>query len=310
MLFQGHKSVLNKECMDFLISDDQSEEEKLYADMTFGGGGHSYQILKKSNQSRVIALDQDNDAYSNGLKGLKEFGYENRCKLIKDNYVNFPEKFKSEYQNLFENCNCLSGIIMDLGVSSHQFDRAERGFSFRNEGPLDMRMNQDDHNIETAMDIVSNYSNEELNKIFLEFGEERFSRRIAENIIEERRKKPITTTIELENIIFHSYPSKMRYGRTHPATKCFQALRIFVNKELEVLADVIPRLIPLLCSKGRLAIISFHSLEDRIVKHLFKELKVSGGVKILTKRPIIPSGDEIKFNSRSRSAKLRVLERL
>lgn len=197
-------------------------------------------------------------------------------------------------------------------MSSHHFDEATRGFSFRFDGPLDMRMNNHSDEFFTAEEVINEYGINQLVKIFDEYGEEKYSKKIANKIAEERKIKRITTTKELENIIFHCYPKEQRYGKTNPSTRVFQALRLEVNRELEVLSETINQLIPMLKVGGRLAIISFHSLEDRIVKNLFRDaaLSVDLPVEVLTKKPVIPSDEEILNNYRSRSAKLRVLERV
>ena len=237
---------------------------------------------------------------------------ENRIKLFNTNFVHFPKIVYDKCPEVFNVAQGFQRNTFRLGVSSHHFDEAGRGFSFRFDGPLDMRMNNESEDFQTAEEIVNNYREESLIKIFAEYGEEKNAKKIAIKICEERKIKPITTTKELENIIFHCYPKEHRYGKTNPSTRVFQALRLEVNRELEVLTDTITQLIPLLKVGGRLAIISFHSLEDRIVKNLFKESSESVDlpVQILTKKPIVPSDEEILNNSRSRSAKLRVLERI
>jgi 16S rRNA (cytosine1402-N4)-methyltransferase len=204
-----------------------------------------------------------------------------------------------------------AGILMDLGVSSHQFDKTERGFSFRGDAPLDMRMNYGDSNTPTAADLLNTLPEKEIADLLFAYGDERLSRRIAARICELRQTKKIETTGELEDICFHAYPAKDRHQKTHPATRSFQALRIAVNDELRVLEDTIPKLLPYLSEGGVLAIISFHSLEDRIVKHTFKELleKQDFPVTILTKKPLTATDEELSENSRSRSAKLRLLQR-
>jgi 16S rRNA (cytosine1402-N4)-methyltransferase len=200
---------------------------------------------------------------------------------------------------------------MDLGVSSHQFDKMERGFSFRADAPLDMRMNHGDNSKPTAADLLNTLSEKEIADLLFTYGEERLSRRIAAKICELRLTKKIETTSELEDICFHAYPAKDRHQKTHPATRSFQALRIAVNDELRVLENTIPKLLPYLSEGGVLAIISFHSLEDRIVKHTFKEIleKQDFPVTILTKKPLTATEEELSINSRSRSAKLRILQR-
>ena len=216
----------------------------------------------------MIGFDQDQDALNEAKKLFEREGVSDRVKLCFSNFSEISSVIESSKD--FIEGGKLNGVMADIGVSSHQFDKDTRGFSFRFDGPLDMRMNQaSDLNAEL---VINEYSKDELVDIFFKYGEEKLSKIIAENIICERKKERIQTTKQLENIIFHSYPKKWRYGRTHPATKVFQALRIYVNKELEVLESVIPSAFDLLLDTGRLAIITFHSLEDRIVKHSFRDL--------------------------------------
>lgn len=311
MAYTRHYSVLKKECLDFLTENAPTEEVSYFADLTFGGGGHSFEFLYRNPHFQVRSTDQDPDALKNGELRIIEEKMSERIKLFNTNFVDFPEMAKKDCPEVFANGG-FQGILLDLGVSSHHFDEAGRGFSFRFDGPLDMRMNYQSEDFLTAEEIVNTYTEEHLKKIFEEYGEEKYSKKIAVKICEDRKIKPITTTKELENIIFHCYPKEQRYGKTNPSTRVFQALRLEVNRELEVLTDVINQLIPLLKIGGRLAIISFHSLEDRIVKNLFKEAstKTDLPVEILTKKPIVPGEEEIFDNSRSRSAKLRVIERI
>ena len=234
-----------------------------------------------------------------------------RIKLINTNFVHFPEMIREHSPEVFA-AGGFQGILLDLGVSSHHFDEATRGFSFRFDGPLDMRMNHESEEFMTAAEIVNTYDEKDLKRIFEEYGEEKNARKIAAKIIEERKLKPIETTKELENIVFHCYPKEHRYGKTNPSTRVFQALRLEVNQELEVLSKTIGQLIPLLKIGGRISIISFHSLEDRIVKNVFRDAQANSDypVLVLTKKPILPTEEEISHNSRSRSAKLRILERI
>lgn len=311
MNYTQHYSVLKNECIDILTDNASRDEVSYFADLTFGGGGHSFEFLYRNPLFFVRSTDQDPDALKNGNARILEEKMSSRIKLFNTNFVRFPEIAKNECPEVFESGG-FQGILLDLGVSSHHFDEAGRGFSFRFEGPLDMRMNYQSEDFLTAKEIINNYSEEQLVKIFSDYGEEKFAKKIAMKICEERKTRDISTTSELENIIFHCYPKEMRYGKTNPSTRVFQALRLEVNRELEVLTDTITHLIPLLKIGGRLAIISFHSLEDRIVKNLFKEAAQSEEfpVEILTKKPIVPGEQEIIDNNRSRSAKLRVLERI
>ena len=259
-----------------------------YLDLTVGGGGHSRLILETAEDVKITAVDQDEDALNAAKENLAEFG--DRVKFIHSNFANyqFPE-------------NHYHGILADLGVSSYHLDNPERGFSFRNTANLDMRMNQQQSL--TAGDIINEWDETELADIFFKYGEERLSRRIARRIID---KRPFDTTTELANAIAYSVPPKYRHGRIHPATRVFQALRIAVNDELKVLETLIEKAPNALIPGGKIAIISFHSLEDRPVKH---GLRNSPLLRILTKKPIIATEEEIKQNPRSRSAKLRIAEK-
>ncbi len=297
--YKPHYSVLKKECLEYLGSAES--EKGIFCDMTFGAGGHSFAILQAFHDCELYAFDQDIDAILNGKINAEKLGLQGRIHFVHANFA--------EYKDHISNIK-FDGILMDLGVSSHQFDKVERGFSYRNDAPLDMRMNQSE-DIETAKDIINNYDQDDLANLIYKYGEERFSRRIAENIVKARDIQSIETTRQLEDIIFHTYPKNFRHGRTNPSTKTFQALRLAVNKELEVLEETIKIIPEALASGGILAVISFHSLEDRIVKHSFKSRKSElNDIAILTKKPIIPSEDELKENSRSRSAKLRVVRKL
>ncbi|QHG16855.1 16S rRNA (cytosine(1402)-N(4))-methyltransferase RsmH [Nostoc sp. ATCC 53789] len=260
-----------------------------YLDTTVGGGGHSRLILEAAEDVRVTAVDQDEDALAAAKKELAEFG--DRVQFIYSNFADyeFPP-------------NTFDGILADLGVSSYHLDQAERGFSFRQAANLDMRM--DRGRSLTAADVINNWDEAELADIFFKYGEERLSRRIARRIVERR---PLHTTTELADAIASSVPPKYRYGRIHPATRVFQALRIVVNDELKSLETFLDKAPNALVPGGRIAIISFHSLEDRPVKH---GLRNSPLLKVLTKKPIIAQEEEISKNPRSRSAKLRVAERV
>jgi 16S rRNA (cytosine1402-N4)-methyltransferase len=259
-----------------------------YLDLTVGGGGHSRLILETAEDVKVTCVDQDEDALKAAKENLSEFG--DRVKFIHSNFANY-QFLESTYD----------GILADLGVSSYHLDHPERGFSFRNTANLDMRMNQQQSL--TAGDIINEWDEKELADIFFKYGEERLSRRIARRIIE---KRPFDTTTELANAIAYSVPPKYRHGRIHPATRVFQALRIAVNDELKVLETLIEKAPNALIPGGRIAIISFHSLEDRPVKH---GLRNSDSLRVLTKKPIIATEEEIKQNPRSRSAKLRIAEK-
>ncbi|MBE9106993.1 16S rRNA (cytosine(1402)-N(4))-methyltransferase RsmH [Nostoc cf. edaphicum LEGE 07299] len=260
-----------------------------YLDTTVGGGGHSRLILEAVADVRVTAIDQDEDALAAARKELSEFG--DRIQFIHRNFADYEFPL-----------NTFDGILADLGVSSYHLDKAERGFSFRQAANLDMRM--DRGRSLTAADVINNWDEAELADIFFKYGEERLSRRIARRIVERR---PLHTTTELADAIASSVPPKYRYGRIHPATRVFQALRIVVNDELKSLETFLDKAPNALVPGGRIAIISFHSLEDRPVKH---GLRNSPLLKVLTKKPIIAQEEEISQNPRSRSAKLRIAEKL
>lgn len=260
-----------------------------YLDATVGGGGHSALILAAADQVRLMGLDQDAAAIAAAQSRLAEFG--DRVQLQRTNFAQFqPGEQKFD------------GILADLGVSSAQFDIADRGFSFRHAASLDMRMDQRQEI--TAATIINHWDEAQLADIFYHYGEERLSRRIAHRIVEQR---PFDSTTQLAEAIFHCVPKSYRYGRIHPATRTFQALRIAVNRELEVLETFLDKAPQWLKPGGKLAIISFHSLEDRIVKHRLREIEL---LKVLTKKPIIPQDDELATNPRARSAKLRIAERI
>tara|TARA_R110002072_G_scaffold288917_1_gene455489 strand:+ start:169823 stop:170704 length:882 start_codon:yes stop_codon:yes gene_type:complete len=280
----------------------QSNENQLILDLTFGGGGHTVELAKRYPQAKILAVDQDPEAFENGQKRIKEEGLEDRIDLRRGNFSNVIQIHELEKDSL-------DGVIADLGVSSHHFDSPERGFSFRFEGPLDMRMDVDNTEI-TAADVLNDFSAKEIEEILSSYAQERFSRRIAENIVEKRKEEKFENTKQLENLVFHCYPKKMRFGKTHPATKTFQALRIYVNRELDVISETIPQLIDYIKPGGSFAIISFHSLEDRIVKTEFRKMaKEMGIVDLISKKPLLPTENEIIENSRSRSAKLRVVKK-
>ena len=301
-----HISVLLDELVDSLnIKDDG-----IYVDMTLGGAGHAKKILEKLRNGKLIGIDQDEFAINYSKEILKNF--DNKI-LIRDNFINI--------KNILENLSIKSvdGIYMDLGVSSFQFDDGDRGFSYSKNATLDMRMNRDSKI--TAKFVVNNLSIDELNKIIKEYGEEKFSKSIAKNIVAYREKKEIDSTLELVEIIKNSIPK--RFVDKHPAKRTFQALRIYVNDELNVLSKTLDEAVELLRPMGRLSVITFHSLEDRIVKQKFKEFenpcscpknypcvcgKKSKG-KIITKKIITPSDTELTKNNRARSAKLRVFEK-
>lgn len=267
-------------------------------DMTFGGGGHSFMLLDRYPLLKITAFDQDQYAVQRGRKKIQEKKLEQRITLFQENFANFNQHIED---TLFD------AALFDLGVSSHHFNCPERGFSFRFDASLDMRMNQGQEL--TAFEVVNYYSRDQLEELLFLYGEEPFAKRIAEKICNSRAEKKIETTKELENIIFHAYPAKLRHRKTHPATRTFQALRIEVNNELNVLKKTLPQVLEVLSPQGLLMVISFHSLEDRIVKHQFKDFKRQGYGEILYKKPLIPAKSEQENNPRSRSAKLRVVRK-
>lgn len=307
-----HYSVLLEETIENL----NIKPDGIYVDGTLGGGGHSYQIAKRLGAGgRLIGIDQDADAIAAATERLAEFS--DKVTIIRINYANMKEELHAI------GIEHVDGIILDLGVSSFQLDTPERGFTYREaDAPLDMRM--DSRQSLTAKDIVNEYSEMDLYRIIRDYGEDKFAKNIAKHIVSERQKKPIETTGELTEIIRASIPMKVQMTGGHPAKRTFQAIRIELNKELEVLQNNLDEMIDLLNPEGRICIITFHSLEDRIVKTNFKKNedpctcpkdfpvcvcgKVSKG-KVITRKPILPSEEELEENSRSKSAKLRVFER-
>ncbi|WP_405374990.1 16S rRNA (cytosine(1402)-N(4))-methyltransferase RsmH [Pseudobutyrivibrio sp.] len=307
----NHYSVLLNETIDNL----NIKPDGIYVDGTLGGGGHSYEIASRLTTGHLYGFDQDTDALKAAGERLAPFG--DTVTEIHSNY----EFMKDRLAEL--GVSKVDGIMLDLGVSSFQLDEAERGFTYRvDDAPLDMRMDKD--NPKTAADIVNNYSPEDLVRVLYTYGEEKFSKQIVKNIVKEREKTPILTAGQLNKIIAESIPKKAQVGQGHPSKRTYQALRIELNRELTVLEDHIDDMIDLLNPGGRLCIITFHSLEDRITKVAFKRNedpctcpknfpvcvcgKKSKG-KVITRKPILPSEEELAVNSRSKSAKLRVFER-
>ena len=306
-----HISVLLDECLEGL----NIKENGIYVDCTLGGAGHSSQILKRlSKEGTLIGIDQDKDALKAAKRRLSDF---DNVKFVHNNFYNID----SILDDL--NVEKVDGILMDLGVSSYQLDEAERGFSYMKDAPLDMRMNKD--NNFSAYDVINEYSEEKLSQIIKDYGEERFAKRIASFIVERRNEKKIETTLELVEIIKAAIPAKARREGPHPAKRTFQAIRIEVNSELSILNKAIEDGVNRLNRGGRMAIITFHSLEDRIVKLKFRNLAdpcecpkdfpicICGKkplVKLISRKAIEPSKKEVEDNPRSRSAKLRVIERI
>ena len=312
MEFKHYSVLLNETIENLNIKPDG-----IYVDGTLGGGGHAYQVASRlSEKGRLIGIDQDADAIAAAGERLKEFG--DKITIIRSNYANMKEELHRI------GVEKVDGIVLDLGVSSFQLDTPERGFTYRDENaPLDMRM--DDRQSLTAKDIVNGYSEMDLYRIIRDYGEDKFAKNIAKHIVQERAKKTIETTGDLTEVIRASIPMKVQVTGGHPAKRTFQAIRIELNKELEVLQNNLDDMIDLLNPGGRICIITFHSLEDRIVKTNFNRNenpctcpsdfpvcvcgKKSKG-KVVTRKPILPSEEELEVNSRSKSAKLRVFERV
>ncbi|AAK80090.1 16S rRNA (cytosine1402-N4)-methyltransferase [Clostridium acetobutylicum] len=307
----NHVPVLLEETIENL----NIKEDGIYVDCTLGGAGHSSEILKRlSSKGRLIGIDQDKDALKAASERLKEY---KNLTFVHDNFSNI--------KNILEELKIdkVDGILADLGVSSYQLDEPERGFSYMNDAPLDMRMNRDSEF--SAYDVINGYDEEKLYSIIKNYGEEKFAKRIAKFIVEKRSEEAINTTFELVDIIKAAIPAKFRRQGPHPAKRTFQAIRIEVNQELEILNKTIEDSVDKLKSEGRICIITFHSLEDRIVKNKYRELQdpcmcpkdipmcVCGKkpkIKIITRKPIEASSYELEYNPRSRSAKLRVAEKI
>ena len=306
-----HKSVL----LDETINGLNIRPDGIYVDGTLGGGGHAYEVCTRlGTKGSIIGIDQDAAAIKAANARLKDFG--EKVTIVRSNYCDM----KSRLHEL--GIDKVDGIILDLGVSSYQLDTAERGFSYREDAPLDMRM--DTRQKMTARDIVNDYSEMDLYRVIRDYGEDKFAKNIAKHIVTQRGKGPIETTGQLAEIIRGAIPMKYQKKSGHPAKRTFQAIRIDLNRELEVLRDTLDDMIELLNPGGRLCIITFHSLEDRLVKSAFKKNEnpctcppdfpvcVCGNVSkgsIVTRKPILPSEDEMEANSRSKSAKLRIFER-
>ncbi len=306
-----HISVLFEETLDALDIKDGG----IYVDGTLGGGGHSSGILKRGKNIRLIGIDRDCEAIEAAKGRLAEFG--ENVTVVNNNF--------SQIKQILADLEIkeVDGVVLDLGVSSYQLDNAERGFSYMHDARLDMRMNKNDE--KSAYDVVNGYTKEELTHIFYEYGEEKWSARVAEFIVEKRKQKPVETTLELVEIIRAAIPKKVRVEGSHPAKRIFQAIRIEVNNELGILKDTVCDIVDVLKPGGRVAIITFHSLEDRIIKKTFSELATGcvcpksfpicvcnkkPVVRIVSKKPILPTDEEEIENPRSKSAKLRIAEKL
>lgn len=307
----AHKPVLYQETIEAL----RIRPDGIYVDGTLGGGGHSFGILQQlSQEGKLIGIDRDEDAIRAASERLAPFA--GQAVIIRGNYEDMPAILRGQ------GIAGADGILLDLGVSSYQLDEAERGFSYREEAPLDMRMDRRDER--SAYDVVNGCTEMELFHMIRDYGEDRFAKNIAKHIVAERQKAPIRTTTELAEIVRQAIPAKLREGGGHPAKRTFQAIRIEVNRELDILKDSIDGLIDLLNPEGRLCIITFHSLEDRIVKTAFRRAEdpcicppdfpvcVCGRKpkgKVITKKPIVSAAEELAENPRAHSAKLRVFEK-
>ena len=306
-----HKSVLLEETVDGLAI----KPDGIYVDGTLGGGGHAFEVCSRLNeQGRFIGIDQDAAAIEAASERLRDFG--EKVTIIRSNYC----EMKSRLHEI--GVDKVDGIVIDLGVSSYQLDTAERGFSYRVDAPLDMRMDQRQQL--TAREIVNTYSEADLFRVIRDYGEDKFAKNIAKHIVIERQKAPIETTGQLNEIIRHAIPMKFQKTAGHPSKRTFQAIRIELNRELDVLRESLDDMIEMINPGGRICIITFHSLEDRIVKSAFRKNEnpctcpshfpvcVCGNVskgKVITRKPILPSEEELEYNSRSKSAKLRIFER-
>lgn len=307
----SHYSVMLGECIGAL----DVKKDGIYVDCTLGGAGHALEIVKRLDGGTLIGIDRDAEALQAAKARLA--GFEDRVRLVHGNFSDLIDIVNAEG---FDHAD---GILFDLGVSSYQLDNADRGFSYRFDAPLDMRMDTDDRL--TAAEVVNGYAKEELFRIIRDFGEEKYAAKIASLICRARERKRIETTFELNEIIKHAFPPSERYGEKHPSKRTFQALRIEVNGELRILENSVQDAVSLLAPHGRLAVITFHSLEDRIVKNTLRDLATgctcnknipvcvcgrTAKIKLLTRKPLTASGSELEENSRSKPAKLRVAEKI
>ena len=305
-----HTSVLLEEVVDGL----QIKPDGTYVDATLGGGGHAYEVCRRLDTGRFVGIDQDAAAIQAATERLRDF--REKVTIVRSNYSDMKLRLKEL------NIVHVDGITVDLGVSSYQLDTADRGFSYRMDAPLDMRMDQRQQT--TARDIVNDYSESELYRMIRDYGEDRFAKNIAKHIVMERTKGSIETTAQLNEVIKRAIPMKIQKTAGHPSKRTYQAIRIELNQELEVLKETLDEMIELLNPGGRLCIITFHSLEDRIVKSAFRKNEnpctcpshfpvcVCGNVslgKVITRKPILPGAEEMAANNRSKSAKLRIFER-
>lgn len=307
----AHIPVMLEECIEAL----DIKPNGIYVDGTVGGAGHSSEIVKRLQEGRLIAVDRDEEALKASSQRLKD--YQDKVTFVHDDYKNLCARLDDL------GIDRVDGILLDLGVSSYQLDNAERGFSYMKDAPLDMRMDRSQG--ESAYDVVNGYSESELTRILFDYGEEKLARSIARKIVNTRADAPIRTTLELSKLVEECYPAKTRWKFGHPAKRTFQAIRIQVNGELQMLGEAVEQMARRLKKGGRMAVITFHSLEDRIVKSAFKQLSLActcppdfpvcvcgkvQEVELVNKKPITASEHELEINSRSQSAKLRVVERL
>lgn len=294
-----HTPVMLHEVIDYL----KTSPGQIIVDATAGTGGHSLEILKRITPGgRLIAIDRDEDSLAICRKRLNEF--KNSCEFVHSNFADLDQVL--DKLGIKE----IDGIVFDLGISSYQLKDAQRGFSFQEEGPLDMRLDRSSYI--SAYDLINNLNENEISHLLWSFGQERWHNRIAHLLVEERRNQPISTTTQLANLVMRAIPYRYRksYYRIHPATRTFQAVRIAVNRELEILESSITKAVAILKKQARICVISFHSLEDRVIKHTFRALKADGLIDIITNKPLIPGAGEIDRNPSSRSSKFRVAERL
>jgi len=292
-----HTPVMLTEVLEYL----NLSPGKIILDATTGTGGHSLQIAERiAKKGRLICIDRDQESLVVAQERLSQF--KDTCEFVYGNFIDMDNMLKKL------NIKKVDGILFDLGASSFQLDDPQRGFSFQAEGPLDMRLDRNSYIC--AYDLVNNLTQEEISTLLWSFGQERWHNRIARLLVQEREKNPIATTSQLSNIVIKAIPHRYKHGRVHAATRTFQAVRIAVNRELEALETVIKKAIQLLNTRARICVISFHSLEDRIVKLSFRQAASNGEIKIITPKPLTPKESEIKENPSSRSAKFRVAEKI
>ncbi|MDD5506646.1 MAG: 16S rRNA (cytosine(1402)-N(4))-methyltransferase RsmH [Candidatus Omnitrophica bacterium] len=294
-----HIPVMLREVIDYL----DPKPGQIIVDATLGTGGHSFEILKKITPGgRLIGIDRDEDSLA--VCRQRFSGFSGSYELVQSNFADLDQVLEKL------GIDKIDGIMFDLGISTYQLKDTERGFSFQQEGPLDMRMDKSSYI--SAYDLVNNLNENEISHLLWNFGQERWHNRIAHLLVEERRNQPISTTSQLANLVMRAIPYRYRrsYYRIHPATRTFQAVRIAVNRELEILEGAIKKAVAILRKKARICVISFHSLEDRVIKHTFRALKAGGLIDIITAKPMTPAASEVTANPSSRSSKFRVAERI